>query len=291
MRVVVSIPAFNEEKSIVPVISEIKKVMNNTKFDYKILVIDDGSSDRTAILAKKAGAIVVGNKRNLGLAETFKKEMLECLKIKADIIIHTDADGQYPACFIPHLIQKVEEGYDLVLGSRFEKGKYAGSFMKKVGNRAFAKVFSRLLKTKITDSTTGFRAFTKEVAQLPLINSFTYTQEQLIRAGKLKMKIGEIPINTRKTRKSRLFKNPLDYALKAWINIFRIYRDFEPLNFFGRIGVTFIFAGFLLGLFILYNILVNGNVGGIPRVILTVLLIITGIQIGLFGFLADMQRK
>ena len=271
MKVVITIPAYNEEKTLARVISEIKNVMNKKRYNYKILVVDDGSRDKTALIAKRSGAVVVSNARNLGLAETFKREMQECLKLKADVIVHTDADGQYPAFFIPSMIKKIEQGYDLVLGSRFGKGRYAGSVMKKWGNRAFARVFSRLLKAKITDTTTGFRAFTKEVAQLPLINSFTYTQEQLIRAGKLKMKISEIPITTRKTRKSRLFKSPLDYALKAWINIFRIYRDFEPLKFFGRIGIFFILAGFLLGLFILYNILIFGNAGGIPRVILTVL--------------------
>jgi len=291
MRVIVTIPAFNEEKTIVQVISEIKRVMDKTKYDFKVLVVDDGSSDNTAVLAKKAGAIVVSNKRNLGLAETFKREMRECLKLKPDVIVHSDADGQYPAFYIPLLIKKVEMGFDLVLGSRFGKGCYSGSLFKDLGNRAFAKVFSGLLKTKISDSTTGFRAFTKDVAELPLINSFTYTQEQLIRAGKLKFRIGEVPIRTRKTRKSRLFKSPFDYAFKAWLNIFRIYRDFAPLRFFGRIGFVFIFLGFLLGFFIVSRILILGDAGGIPRVVLSMLLIVSGIQILLFGFLADMLRK
>ena len=292
MRVVITIPAYNEEKTVGSIIREIKEVMDKTSYNYQILVLDDGSKDKTVEAAKKNGAFVVSNKRNLGLAETFKREMKECLKLKADIIVHTDADGQYPSYYIPEMIEKVEHGYDLVLGSRFGKGSYGGSsIMKKLGNRAFARVFSNLLKTKITDTTTGFRAFSKEVAELPLINTFTYTQEQLIRAGKSKMKIGEIPIKTNKTRPSKLFRNPFDYAVKAWINIFRIYRDFEPLKFFGRIGLLFILAGFLLGLFILYKIITVGSAGGIPRVILSMLLILVGIQIAFFGFLADMNRK
>ena len=292
MKVVVTIPAFNEEKTIGYTIREIKNVMDKTSYNYKILILDDGSSDKTFEIARKNGAVVVSNKRNLGLAETFKREMKECLKLKADIIVHTDADGQYPAYYIPEMVKKVEQGYDLVLGNRFGKGSYGNdSFMKKLGNRAFARVFSNLLKTKLTDTTTGFRAFTSEVAQLPLINTFTYTQEQLIRAGKSKMKIAEVPIRTNKTRPSKLFKNPFDYAVKAWINIFRIYRDFEPLKFFGRIGLLFVLAGFLLGLFILYKIITVGSAGGIPRVILSMLLILIGIQIAFFGFLADMYRK
>ena len=295
MNIIISIPAYNEEKTLGRVIKEIKAVMKLNRYkhdiDYKILVLDDGSKDRTADVAKSEGVIVVSNNRNLGLAETFKKEMETCIQLKADVIIHTDADGQYPAKYIPILIKKLEQGHDLVLGSRFGKGKYAGSLMKKMGNIAFAKVFTGLLRSRVTDTTTGFRAFTKEVAELPLINNFTYTQEQLIRAGKARMRITEIPITTNKTRKSRLFRNPLDYALKAWINIFRIYRDFEPLKFFGIIGLAFILLGFLLGSYISYTILMTGGAGGIPRVILSMLLLMIGIQILLFGFLADMSRK
>jgi glycosyltransferase involved in cell wall biosynthesis len=291
MRVVISIPAYNEERTIGRVLQEIKEIMNCTNYDYKILVLNDGSKDRTGEVARKNGAIVVSNKRNLGLAETFKREMEECLKLNADIIVHTDADGQYPSEYIPQMIRRVEEGYVLVLGSRFGKGRYDGSLMKKIGNIAFAKVFSGLLKTKVTDTTTGFRAFTSEVAKLPLINNFTYVQEQLIRAGRAKMRIIEIPIKTRKTRPSRLFRSSFDYALKAWINIFRIYRDFEPLKFFGKIGLLIFSFGFLIGLWLLYLFVTTRTIGGhIAFAILCMLLITTGIQIILFGFLADMRK-
>lgn len=292
MKVVITIPAYNEEKTLSPVLEDIKKVMQKAGYHYHVLVVDDGSDDKTSSVAKKHGAIVVRNKRNLGLADTFKREMEECLKLKADIIVHTDADGQYPSSYIPAMIKKVEQGCDLVLGSRFDKGKYSGSFMKKLGNIAFAKVFSGLLKQKITDTTTGFRAFTSEVAALPLINTFTYTQEQLIRAGKAKMKVGEVPITTRETRPSRLFKNPLDYAIKAWINILRIYRDFEPLKFFGTFGLLFIIPGIILGFWLVYLFFNLGNIQGrIPTAIFSMLLITTGIQITLFGFLADSLKK
>lgn len=289
MKVVVSIPAYNEEKTIGKVITEIKESLN--RFNHQILVLNDGSTDKTAEIAKNEGAIVVSNKKNLGLAETFKKEMEKCLELKADIIVHTDADGQYPAKYIPEMIKKIESGYDLVLGSRFGKGNYQGSLIKKLGNIAFAKVFSNLLGITLTDTTTGFRAFNSEVAKLPLINNFTYTQEQLIRAGKKGMKITEIPIQTRKTRKSRLFKNPFDYALKAWINILRIYRDFAPLKFFGYIGGFLFLAGFLIGLYIVYYVLRFSVAGGIPRVMLSALLMLTGLQIVIFGFLADMKKE
>ncbi len=292
MGVVITIPAYNEEKTIGSVIKEIRKVMASSSYDYKILVVDDGSKDKTAEIAKKEGAIVVSHPRNFGLPEAFKTEMANCIKLGAEIIVHTDADGQYPPQYIPKMIKKVKKGYDLVLGSRFGKGKYAGPITKKLGNIAFAKVFSSLLKTKITDTSTGFRAFKVEVAKLPLINTFTYTQEQLIRAGKSKMRIAEIPIKTRKTRPSKLFKSSFDYAVKAWVNILRIYRDFEPLKFFGRIGLFMFSVGFLIGVWLLYLFITTLTIGGhVAMAILSMLLMTMGVQIILFGFLADMRRK
>jgi len=292
MQIIISIPAFNEEKTLGNVIEEIKLEMIKTNYKYKILVLNDGSTDKTIEVAKQHGAIVYSNSRNKGLAATFKEEMKYCLKEKADIIVHTDADGQYPAEFIPQLIKKIEEGYDLVLGSRFTGEIESMPFIKRLGNIAFAKVFTNLTKTKITDSTTGFRAFTKEVAQeIEYSTNFTYTHEQLIRAARLKFKITEIPINTRKTRESRLMKGPFDYAIKAWINLIRIYRDYDPLSFFGKIGITFITIGTLIGIYISYYYLNYGIVGGIPRVMLSAMLILAGIQIIIFGLLADMKTK
>ena len=292
MKVVITIPAYNEEETISKVISEINEEMFKTDYNYSILVYNDGSQDKTTKVAKKAGAIVVSHKKNRGLAQTFTDEMQECLKSKADIIVHTDADGQYPAKFIPQLIKKIEEGYDLVLGSRFKGRIESMSLMKKLGNKTFSKVFSRILKTKITDTTTGFRAFTKDVAEeIKLINTFTYTQEQLIKAGKQNFRITEIPIDSRKTRKSRLFGNPFEYAIKAWINILRIYRDYEPLKFFGRIGLILIAFGLIIAFYFVYLHFTTGITGHLGLLLLMLLLITTGLHIILFGFLADMMKK
>jgi len=291
MNVVITIPAYNEEKTIGKVVNEIKQVMDKTKYNYKILVIDDGSRDKTIEIAKKFGTIVYSNKKNLGLIETFKIEMKKCIDIGADIIVHTDADGQYFAQDIPRLIKKIEEGYDLVIGSRFKLKNKNLPFSKNIGNKAFAWIFSNIMKKKITDTTSGFRAFTKNIAKIGLINDFTYTQEQLIRAYKMNYKIGEIPIKTRKTRKSRLFKHPLQYAFKAWINIFRIYRDYKPLSFFGGTGLVLLSLGVLIGLYFIYLHLTTGIKGHIGLLFLMLLFIFSGIQIILFGFLADMNKK
>src|SRR3989344_3839915 len=292
MKIIISIPAYNEEKTLPKVLTEIKEVMSNTKYNYSILVLDDGSRDKTVEVARSHGAIVVSHRRNRGLAETFRSEMRECLKLKADIIVHTDADGQYHSKHIPELIEKVKQGYDLVLGSRFRGRIQSMPFLKRIGNIAFSAVLTSLTKRRITDSTTGFRAFTSEVARdINYINTFTYTQEQIIKAAKQGFKITEIPIIARKTRESRLFKNPFQYALKAWINIFRIYRDYEPLMFFGRIGFALFLLGVLIGSWLVYRFITLGYIGRTPSTILSLLLILVGLQVVLFGFLADMMRK
>ena len=162
-KIIISIPAYNEEKTLPNVLEEIKHVMNRHTYNYQILVLNDGSKDKTIEVATRHGALVISNKRNMGLAQTFRNEMKECLNLHADIIVHTDADGQYHPQHIPQLIEMVRSGNDLVLGSRFQGKIEKMPLLKRLGNIAFSKVLTSLTKVKITDSTTGYRAFTSEL--------------------------------------------------------------------------------------------------------------------------------
>jgi len=293
--IIITIPAYNEEDSLAEVINDIKTVMDKEDAEYKVLVVDDGSKDKTAQIAEISGAVVYSHPHNLGLAEAFRTEMDQCLKLGADIIVHTDADGQYQAKEIPLLIKEVQNGYDLVLGSRFAGKIEQMPWLKKFGNRAFSKAISKIIKYKVTDCQTGFRAFTKDVAKnIKITSGHTYTQEQIIRAVRQKYKIKEIPIffAKRKSGESRLMKNPFEYAIRAWINILRIHRDYNPLKFFGSIGLVSLIAGLVLGFWLLYLFFTTGNIGGrYPTSILTALLVLSGIQIILFGFFADTKKK
>lgn len=222
-KIIITIPAYNEERDIGRVVQEIDLVMNRTNWFYQILVLDDGSTDNTKEIAIRNGATVVSNKINLGLAKTFQREMEICKNLNADIIVHTDGDGQYPPRYIPRMIESVLDGNDLVLGSRFGNGIYDGTIGRKLGNQFFAKIFSLLFRKNFHDTTTGFRAFTKEIAQLPIKSKFTYTQEQLIRAIRSKKSVKEIFIQARKTRKSRLFHNIFEYFYRAAITILKVF--------------------------------------------------------------------
>ena len=297
MNILVTIPAYNEEATLGKVIDEIKAVMSAEKHKYRIMVLNDGSTDRTAEIAAEHGAIVFSHPYNRGLAETFRTEMEKVRELKPDIVVHTDADDQYRAEDIPRLLSPIlDEKADLVLGSRFLGKIEYMPFMKKLGNRAFSKVLSKITRVKITDGQTGFRAFTFDVAKkINIISNHTYTQEMIIRAVKGRFRVIEVPIYARKTRRSKLMKShplvqPFEYAVKAWINIFRIYRDYQPLKFFGSIGVFFMSIGGLIGLYILYRLLFEGLMildKIIPTMLLSLILLITGLQIVLFGFLAD----
>jgi glycosyltransferase involved in cell wall biosynthesis len=296
MKIVISIPAYNEESTLGQVLADIKRVMAETKYKYFIQIVDDGSTDRTVEVAESFGAKIFSHPKNYGLAEAFRTEMKLFLESQADVVIHTDADGQYPAGDIPRLLAEIEKGADLVLGSRFAGRIEQMPLMKKTGNKAFSKAISHITGLKITDGQTGFRAFTRRVAEMGTISTHTYTQEQIIRAVRNKFKVVEIPIYARKTRASRLMRShplvqPFEYAFKAWINIFRLYRDFEPLKFFGILGGIFVFAGLLLGGWLVGLFLMEGKIGHMPSTILTMLLILTGVQIWVVGFLADMFRK
>ena len=292
MEVVVTIPAFNEEKRIRELVTKIRNVMRSAKYSYKILVVDDGSSDSTAQIAKQAGATVYSHPQNYGLAETFRTEIDKALKLGADVIVHIDADMQYNPKEIAKLLKEIDKGYDLVIGSRIKGTIESMPAIKKIGNIAFSKVISGIVRADISDAQSGFRAFTKDVAKMPIMSNHTYTQEQIIRAVKNKFKIKEVPIHfAKRDGKSRLISNPFEYAIKAWINIIRTYRDYEPLKFFGFVGGLLVSMGFLIGLYLIYLHFTSGIVGHFPLIMLDVLILSLGLQIIIFGFLADMLRR
>ena len=296
MLIVITIPAYNEGKTLGGLIKEIKRVMDTSSynFKYKVVVGDDGSTDDTPEVARIAGAVVVSHPRNMGLAETFRSEIKKSLELKADIIVHIDADGQYLPKEIPLLIKEVQKGSDLVLGSRFKGTIEHMPLVKRMGNRAFSRVISKITGLSISDGQTGFRAFTKDVAmRITIISNHTYTQEQIIKAAREKFRIKEVPVYfAKRNDKSRLISNPLGYAIRAWINIVRIYRDYEPLRFFGMVGSLIFSIGFLLGLFLVYvQFFGDGINRHLGLIMLDVLVLSIGFQVIIFGFLADMQKK
>ena len=291
MQIVVTIPAYNEEKTIGTLIARINKALKG-KYKYKVLVVDDGSNDKTKQVAKSSGAVVFSHPKNYGLAETFRTEIEKSLELGADVIMHIDADMQYQPEEIPKLIKEIEKGNDLVLGSRFMGKIEYMPWINRFGNKAFSDVVSQAAEMDISDAQTGFRAFTKELANKVKIRSdHTYTQEQIIRAVKNKFRVKEVPVYFAKRKdKSRLISNPFSYGLKAWINILRIYRDYKPLKFFGVIGTLIFSVGLAIGVYMIYLHVTSGIAGHLALLMLDVIILSVGFQLLTFALLADMLQ-
>jgi glycosyltransferase involved in cell wall biosynthesis len=291
------IPSYNEEESIASVIKEIEKDCYDR---VEIIVIDDGSTDRTYDEAVKAGANkVIRFKKNMGLAPAFRAGLENALSMGADIIVNTDADGQYDGKEIPKLIQPILDGKaDVVLGSRVKGTIEDMPLEKRIGNKLATSITRRLCTSDISDAQTGFRAFTREAAlHLNVLSDYTYVQETLIQLSHYGFKIVEVPITFRKrtSGKSRLIANVLTYATRAGATIIRTYRDYHPLITFVYIGIILIFCGVISGAVVLYHYATTGVVTGrLPTALLSVLLLLLGFQSFLIGILADMltsQRR
>ena len=297
MKLVVMIPAYNEEESIGFVIKEIPRDCCD---QVEILIIDDGSKDRTYERAKEAGADrIIRFKKNRGLAPAFRAGLETAISMGADIIVNTDADGQYDGKEIPALIKPILEGKaDVVLGSRTKGTIEEMPLGKRIGNAMATYVTRQLSGRYVSDAQTGFRAFTRDLAlHLNVLSDYTYVQETLMQIAHHDVVMVEVPITFRKrvSGKSRLIGNIFNYARRSGTTIIRTYRDFQPLKTFIIIGGCFILPGIVAGIIVLQHYLSTGIVAGkLPMALLSVLLIVLGFQSILIGIVADMlksQRK
>jgi len=279
------IPAYNEEGSIGEVVKKSLQYLDH------VIVINDGSKDNTGKVAKEAGAYVFNHDINKGLGVTVKHGFKEALRLKADIILTIDADAQYDPDEIPKILEPAEKNEaDIVLGSRFMGTIEEMGRVKKLGNKVFTWCVNRFAGLHLTDSQTGFRAIRREVLEeIPITSDYTYTQELIIRASEEGFRITEVPVKflKRPHGKSKLISDPADYALRVSIIGLKTYRDYHPLQLFGALGTALIAAGILVGAIVVYNS-VKYNQLLMGNLILCTLFIIVGIQILLFGLLADM---
>ncbi|MDY0130280.1 MAG: glycosyltransferase family 2 protein, partial [Methanosarcina vacuolata] len=292
MKLVVMIPAYNEEKSIASVIKEIPR---NCCEEVEVLVINDGSVDRTAQEAKKAGADkIISFKKNKGLAPAFKAGLQQAIEMGADIIVNTDGDGQYNGGEIPKLIEPILAGRaDFVLGSRTNGHIEYMPIQKKIGNKIATLITRMVSGFPVSDAQSGFRAFTRDCAlRLNVMADYTYVQETLIQASHYRLVIEEVPIEfRRRDGHSRLISSIWRYAKRAGGTIARGYSDFHPLETFFGIGIFFVFLGLIFGSKVLFGYLKTGVVtGNLPSAVLTVLLILIGVSTMTLGIIADTLR-
>ena len=282
-------PAFNEEENISKSIKDIpQKILGIDKIE--ILVIDDGSVDRTADLALNAGASkVVSHKRNRGVGAAFMTGIRNAISMNADLVVTIDSDSQFDSKQISELIVPIlNQQYDVVIGSRFlEKTPKNIPKIKMLGNRIFYKIVSWLTGKKFTDSQTGFRAYSKEALfNISIVNDFTYTQEVLIDLKFKGIQIGEIPVSVHydENRKSRVVKNVFQYSTRALSIIIKTLVYHKPIFAFGLFGF------FLIGGGILAKILTLTNIFSINRSLSTGFIILGAVSF-MLGILASVVFK
>jgi len=294
MKLVVIIPAYNEEKTIADVINQIPYNMEHID-EAEVLVIDDGSVDNTVHISRDAGAKVVSHNKNMGVGVAFSTGIQRALEMGADIIVTIDADGQFNPHDIPTMVEPILNGNaDFTTASRFLDPHLVPEMprIKIFGNHIFTKMINIITNQNFKDTQCGFRAYSKEAAmRLVLFGKFTYTQEVFLDLAKQNLRIVEIPLKVKGQRvgKSRVVSNIFSYGIKALVIIIRSVRDYKPLAFFGIISLLFIFVGTLIGLFILQHWLSTGQVS--PYKSLTTAasaLIIIGLQMSVLALLADM---
>ena len=292
MKLVVLIPAFNEEKTIGKVIQEIPKDIEGID-EIKILVVDDGSTDNTAEIAKKAGAdYILKHKQNLGLAVAFRDGLEKALKLGGDIIVNTDADFQYNQKEIPKLIKPILEGKtEIVLTDRQVLKLDHMPFSKKYGNLLATFVTRIISGYPVKDAQSGFRAFSKEAAvRLNVLGDYTYVQEVIIQAVFKKLRIVQIVCEFRKRAgdgQSRLISSLGNYAKRAGSIIIRTYIRYKPLKFFLTLGILVMIPGFALCSRFLIPYFVGQGGQHLQSLILGTMLLIMGFQIIVMALIAD----
>lgn len=257
------------------------------------LIVDDGSSDRTVAVAKDHGVDhIVSFEHNRGLAVGFMAGLEASLKAGADIIVNTDADNQYCAADIPKLIDPIlRREAEIVIGARPIGQTAHFSPVKKVLQGLGSWVVRLASNTKVPDAPSGFRAFSRTAAlQLNVFNEYTYTLETIIQAGLKGMVITSVPVRTNgDLRPSRLVKSIPSYIQRSVLTIVRIFMVYRPMRFFTILGGLPFGAGLLLGLrWVLLFLLDDPTRARAPSLILAAMLILIGVQLWIFGLVADL---
>jgi glycosyltransferase involved in cell wall biosynthesis len=289
-KLIIQIPCLNEALTLPATLADLPRAIPGIDL-VEVVVIDDGSRDGTAEVAQRCGVEhVVGVCRKKGLAAAFMAGIDASLKAGADYIVNTDADNQYAAHEIPRLLAPLLAGdADIVIGDRNIAELRHMSWRKRQLQQLGSWVVRQVSNTNVPDTTSGFRAYTREAAlRMTIVSEFSYTLESIIQAGKKRMAIAHVPVATNpRTRESRLFDSVFGYIKRSAATIVRIYAMYEPLKVFTYLGLL-VFSGGVVGVlrFVYYFFLGEASKHQASLIASAVLLIV-GFQVLVIGLLAD----
>ena len=291
-KLIIQIPCLNEAETLPATLADLPRSVPGID-TIEVLVIDDGSRDNTAAVAQAHGvAHVIRFRQRKGLAAAFSAGIDASLRRGADYIVNTDADNQYAGRDIARLLEPLITGEaDIVIGDRNIKDLANMSWPRKLLQRLGSWTVRRVSATNVPDTTSGFRAYTRDAAlRTTIVSDFSYTLESLIQAGKQRMAVTHVAIGTNpKTRPSRLFDSVFSYIKRSAATIVRIYMMYEPLKVFTYIGSTVFVVGFVISVRFLYFYLFTfESEGKIQSLILSAVLMIVGFQVVMIGLVADL---
>lgn len=291
VKLIIQIPCYNEAETLPETVADLPRAIPGIDV-LEYLVIDDGSHDETAEVARRNGVHhVVRHATNRGLAATFSTGLDACLQRGADIIVNTDADNQYCGADIPKLVEPIlAQRADLVVGDRGVATLELFSPFKRMLQRLGSWVVSQAAGVQTPDATSGFRAFTRETALRTLVlSNYSYTLETLIQVGARGAKVEFVPIRTNApTRPSRLMRNVTHFISNSSVTILRAYMLYRPLRVFLTLGLISIVSGLLIGLRFLIFFINGQGMGHVQSLILAAILLIVGFMVLLIGLLADL---
>ena len=235
MKLIIQIPCLDEERTLPGTLADLPRRVRGFE-SVEWLVVDDGSSDRTAEVARLHGVDhIVRLTSHRGLASAFQAGLDAALKLGADVIVNTDADNQYRGADVERLVGPILAGAaDMVVGDRETATLERFSARKRRLQRLGSWMVRRASSTSVPDVTSGFRAYNREAAiQLQVVSTFTYTLETVIQAGKTLVATAHVPVGTNAdTRESRLFPSAWTYVRRTGLSVFRVYAHYEPLRVF-----------------------------------------------------------
>ncbi len=265
LSLLVAMPALNEERTVGDIVRRVPLEIPGIS-SVEVIVIDDGSTDRTADKASGAGARVIRHGSRRGVGAAFHSTLAEALETRADILVTIDADGQFDPESIPQIVEPIVAGRaDFVTASRFKDPALVPEMtaVKKWGNRAMSRLISRLAGRKFYDVSCGMRCYDREaIMRLTVLGKFTYTQEVLLDLSFKRLRIEEVPVRVRGVRefgRSRVAGDLWKYGARSLAIILRCYRDYKPMHFFGRLALACVAPALLLELFMFGYYFSNGS--------------------------------
>ncbi|HYC62514.1 MAG TPA: glycosyltransferase [Thermoanaerobaculia bacterium] len=291
MKLIIQIPAFNEEATIAQALRDLPKKIDGIT-TIETLVIDDGSSDKTIDAARKGGAThILQLKTHRGLSAAFVAGIDAALRLGADVIVNTDADNQYNPADVARLVQPIVKGTaEVVIGDRETAKSPHMSPLKRMLQGLGSWAVGKASGLSVADVTSGFRAFSREAAmQINVFNPFTYTLETVIQAGNRNLGVQSVTVRTNApTRPSRLYSGIGTYLRKSMATIFRVYTLYRPLKTFAAIGTVLMLLGIAIGARFLWYYVQGDRGGHIQSLILAAVFLITGFHTWLIALLADL---